>query len=68
MSCRLCNSDREAQLDAEVNIHPVGLGALDKPAVLIFPTITVCLGCGFVEFNLAEAELRQLIAVNYEEA
>lgn len=60
MSCRRCASGNNVQLDAEVNIHSAGLIGLDKPAVLVFPMIVVCLACGFVEFNLAETELMQL--------
>lgn len=66
MSCRRCASDNDIQLDAEVNIHCAGLIGLDKPAVLIFPRVVVCLHCGFVEFNLAESELRQLATVPNE--
>jgi len=63
VSCRRCASDNNVELHAEVNIHTDRLTGLDKPAVLVFPKVVVCLHCGFVEFNLAEDELRQLAAV-----
>ena len=34
-----------------------GLKNLDKPAVLVFPKLLVCLDCGFTEFTMAETEL-----------
>lgn len=60
MSCKRCASDTNVELDAEVNVHTGGLIGLDKPAVLVFPKVMICLHCGFVEFNLAENELRLL--------
>jgi hypothetical protein len=68
VSCARCNSGRDTQFDAEVNIHSVGLDDLNRPAVLVFPKIDVCLDCGFVEFNLAEDELKELIAISHEAA
>jgi hypothetical protein len=68
VSCRRCNSDRRVELDAEVNIHPAGVGAVDKPALLVFPTIIACLNCGFVEFNVAEDELSELATFSNEAA
>jgi hypothetical protein len=44
-------------LGAEINIHFPRLRDLDKPAVLVFPTLVVCLDCGFTEFILEETEI-----------
>lgn len=60
MACKSCGSDNQRQFGAEVNIHLPGRGALDKPAVLIFPKLLVCSRCGFAEFTVAERELSRL--------
>ena len=41
-------------------IHVPGLKNIDKPVVLVFPELVVCLDCGNAEFAVPEAELRQL--------
>jgi hypothetical protein len=45
---------------AEINIHFSGLKNLDKPGVLVFPKILVCLDCGFSRFTAPEAALALL--------
>jgi len=40
-----------------VAIHFPGLDGLDKPIVLVFPELAVCVHCGFTEFNVPEREL-----------
>lgn len=45
---------------AEVAIHFPGWDGLEKPNVLVFPKLMVCLGCGFVEFMLPARQLQQL--------
>jgi len=57
MSCLLCGSDNFAEFTAEINLHFSGLKSLDKPCVLIFPRVLVCLDCGFSRFTTPEAEL-----------
>jgi|SRR5208337_860527 len=57
MSCRSCGSENRTQFGAEIMIHFPGLRNLDKPGVLIFPRLAVCLDCGFSEFTLVETEL-----------
>jgi hypothetical protein len=49
---------------AEINIHFSGLKNLDKPSVLVFPRILVCLDCGFSRFTAPEAALELLAADN----
>jgi hypothetical protein len=44
----------------EMNLHFPGLEGLDKPPVLTFPEVLVCLDCGFAEFMFANAELSSL--------
>jgi len=41
-------------------IHFSGLKHIDNPAVLAFPTVSVCLDCGFSGFTTTETELRVL--------
>jgi hypothetical protein len=43
-----------------MGIHSPGLNNIDKPVVWVFPDLVVCLDCGFAEFTVPEAELRQL--------
>jgi hypothetical protein len=58
MSCKSCASENQTELGAEINIHFPGRKGLDKPALMIFPKLLVCLDCGFTQFPFPEAELR----------
>ena len=60
MSCRSCQSDKQTTFQSEICIHFPGINNLGKPPVLAFPTLVVCLDCGFAEFRIAETELRML--------
>ncbi len=57
MSCRSCGSSKQSQFGSEINIH---FSSLDKPTVMVFPMLVVCLDCGFTEFSIPEAEARLL--------
>jgi predicted nucleic-acid-binding Zn-ribbon protein len=57
MSCKKCGSEHLTEYGSEINVHAPGQGDLDKPAVLLFPKLLVCLQCGFTEFTLSENEL-----------
>ena len=57
MSCKSCGSEALSSLDSEINIHFPGYSSLSKPTVWAFPTLLVCLDCGFSEFHLTETEL-----------
>lgn len=61
MSCKSCQSENERTLNGEVAIHFPGPKGLDKPIVWVFPKLLVCLNCGFTEFEIPKAELRQLV-------
>jgi hypothetical protein len=61
MSCKSCQSRNRRNLNGEIGIHFPGLNGLDKPIVWVFPKLLVCLDCGFTEFAIPEAELRQLV-------
>lgn len=60
MSCHVCSSRNEVELSAEVNIHFRGIVNIDKPGVLMFPKVSVCLDCGGSHFVAPAAELSQL--------
>lgn len=59
MTCKSCGSINESTFVAEANIHfsfsqPKNL---DKPGVLTFPTLTICLDYGFTHCTLPERDL-----------
>ena len=60
MTCKLCGSDKQKRLTAEVAIHFPGLEGLDKPIVWTFSELFVCLNCGKAEFVVSDNELRTL--------
>jgi hypothetical protein len=45
MSCKLCQSEHQRNLNGEIAVHSPGLKGLDKPIVWLFPKILV-----FTEF------------------
>jgi hypothetical protein len=66
MHCKTCGSAQQTEFDAEINIHFPGLTNLDKPAILIFPKLLVCLHCGFIEFTLRKSDV--LLLATHAEA
>jgi hypothetical protein len=60
MACRSCGSKDQTEFASEVSVHLLGLQNVDKPTVLAFPKLLVCMNCGFTESTLTENELRQL--------
>ena len=60
MRCVGCESDRLKEFPSEIAIHFSGLANLDKPHVLVFPKVVVCMDCGFSGFSIAGPELRRL--------
>ena len=60
MSCRTCRSEDQREFPAELNIHFPGPQNFQTPTVWAFPTLLVCLKCGFTEFFIADAEMRKL--------
>ena len=59
MSCSACHSGRR-KFNAEVCIHAPGIENLDKPPVMVFPELCVCVDCGFAEFVIGDRELQLL--------
>jgi hypothetical protein len=59
MCCRLCRSRNQKAFYSEINIHFPGINQLTR-TVWAFPTLLVCLDCGFTELTIEEAALRSL--------
>ena len=62
MTCRSCRSVNQAEFPAELLIHFGGRKNLDKPGVLVFPKLLVCLDCGFLQSTVPAPELASLVA------
>ena len=61
MNCRSCaSSNAHAGFTAEINIHFSGLKNIHSPGILVFPTLLICLECGFSQFTIPETELAML--------
>ena len=60
MACRRCSSPKQGTFRTEMNIHFPGWEGLSKPTVMAFPEVTICLNCGFAEFNVTDRELAAL--------
>ncbi len=60
MSCKSCGSENQGKFAAEMSVHFLGLENVDKPTVLVFPNLVVCVDCGITEFTMPENELRLL--------
>jgi hypothetical protein len=58
--CRSCGSPNQRKFNAEINLHFLGPDGLEKPAVWLFPSVVVCMDCGFAEFSTPKAELGKL--------
>jgi len=63
MSCKSCHSSNQGEFGAEMCIHFIGLKNIDKPTVLVFARLMVCLDCGFTEFVIPTPERNQLLAL-----
>lgn len=60
MSCYVCNSEVQKEFPSEIAIHFPGKANLNVPHVFVFPSLLVCLGCGFAEFSIPKDDLRRL--------
>lgn len=60
MRCRRCKSESCRRFTSEIAIHFPGLDGLQKPIVLLFPHLLVCLDCGFTEFTVPKREVSVL--------
>jgi hypothetical protein len=64
MACKSCQSSRQTEFPAEINVHFPGKENLDKASVCLLPKLWVCLDCGFTEFSVPESELLSLATGN----
>lgn len=64
MFCSACGSDKKARFTAEIAVHIPGLNNLDRPHILLFPELSVCMNCGNAEFTVSEKQLRLLVKRN----
>ena len=64
MCCAICKSSNQAEFITEMMIHFRGLRNIDKPGVLAFPKVLVCLDCGFSGFNTSGTDLALLAGRN----
>jgi hypothetical protein len=55
-----CSSDSRRTSNGEVALQVPGLEGLEKPPVLVFSTVQVCLNCGFAAFVVQDGDLRNL--------
>ena len=62
MICPSCKSSHHAEFPSEIMIHFGGIKNLDKPGVLLFPKLLVCLDCGFLRSTVPAPELASLAA------
>jgi hypothetical protein len=60
MSCPKRLLGHHGEYSAEMVVHLHGLKNLDKPSILLFPKLSVCLDCGYVQFTVPEKELALL--------
>jgi hypothetical protein len=61
MSCKSCQSTNQQHFPSEVSLQaPADLHSLNLPSVLVFPSLLVCLECGFVEFSIPHEILHEL--------
>jgi len=60
--CSLCSSWNEVEFRSEIMVHFIGRKHLNKPGVLTFPSMLVCLDCGSTQLTIPEADLALLRA------
>ncbi len=58
--CKSCGSINIDKFIGEMGIRRPGLKNVDKPSVLVYSELIVCLNCGKAEFVVPKAELRLL--------
>jgi hypothetical protein len=62
MSCPKCLLGHQEKFSAEMLVHLHGIKNLDNSGILLFPKLSVCLDCGYVEFTVPKTELALLAA------
>jgi hypothetical protein len=51
----------QREFNGQVAIHFPGIKGLQKPIVMIFPKLRVCMDCGYADFTVPERELSVLV-------
>ena len=55
MSCSACHSRNLREFDSEITIHiDQGIDDLTKSNAVVFPKITICMDCGFMQGQIKE--------------
>ena len=54
MSCKSCYSTNQSRFPAEIVIHFPGTKDLYRSQLWVFPSLLVCLNCGFTEFIIGD--------------
>ena len=55
MPCSGCHSRNLREFDSEITIHiEQGIGDLTQSNVVVFPKITICIDCGFMQGQIKE--------------
>ena len=57
MSRKSCAAANQVEFSAEITVHFSGVKNLDKPGILMFPKLLVCLDCGSTRFTVPETEV-----------
>ena len=60
MACLACKSNDVAEFGAEIAVHSPTELSVPTPHLMVFPTLVVCLRCGFTGFKLRDEELRMI--------
>ena len=60
MACVSCGSGNQVEFPTELGIHFPGKQNIDRPLIVLFPKVIVCLDCGSMKSTVAETELRLL--------
>lgn len=60
MACNSCGSENQQQFPSEMVIHLPGLKNVNKPPVLAFPNLRICMDCGSTKLAIPEFVVRQL--------
>ena len=68
MYCASCQSSNQAEFTTEMMIHFSGVKNIDKPGVLVFPKVLVCLDCASSRFTIPGTDLALLAERNAKTA
>jgi mannitol-specific phosphotransferase system IIBC component len=60
--CSSCGSSNQTEYTAEMLVHFGGLKNLDKPSVWVYPSLLVCMECGFTQATIPASALAELAA------